>query len=96
VNDPSSHVLLELIQRTGMTVEEAAEELEIDLQDLRAYCSGQRRAPRYIGLALLRVVDLRETTGRKTWGVLSKSVPPRSRCFARRHDCGSALSRSAA
>jgi hypothetical protein len=60
--DFGADLLQKLLSRADMSIEQAAVELEIDAQELRAYAEGIRRAPRYVGLALMRLLDLREAS----------------------------------
>jgi hypothetical protein len=55
-------LLQKLLQRLGLSVEEAATELDVEVKDMRDYLDGTRRAPKYVGLALMRLLDLRETS----------------------------------
>jgi hypothetical protein len=48
-----------LLGRADLSEEAAATVLEVDQADMRAYVEGKKPAPRYVILALERIVDMR-------------------------------------
>jgi hypothetical protein len=58
----NSVTLQRLLTDCGLTHEEAAVALEIDLATLQGYCEGEQPVPKVLWLALERLRDLRQNS----------------------------------